>query len=235
VTLYHSDSSTGTFTQVPNGDALMSPVNRRNPDTTDASGHFGWDVLAGYYKVRTEKVGCYMPGNPAQAYVESAVLTIPPEVTDLVLTLACPENINASLNLAGIATSYDRTPRDNAPSGVYTITATFTNISANDLTNLYFNVATLTNGNLLLNADGGPAGVGAILTAPGYVVHLGDSFQVIFLVGLQARMNFTLYVDAYGIDPETTLLAANASSAGNGFRFVTHDLGYSYFLPSIAH
>ncbi|MEX1357003.1 MAG: HYR domain-containing protein, partial [Gaiellaceae bacterium] len=84
VTLFRSDTGLpGTFVQVPDGSAIMSPANRTNPDLTDATGHFGWDVLAGYYLVRAEKADC----GPA---VESAVLTIPPPVTDLLLVLDCP-------------------------------------------------------------------------------------------------------------------------------------------------
>ena len=60
----------------------MSPSNRTNPDTTDANGHFGWDVLAGYYKVRASAPGC--------SAAETAVLTIPPPVTDLDIGLSCP-------------------------------------------------------------------------------------------------------------------------------------------------
>jgi hypothetical protein len=148
-------------------------------------------------------------------------------------TVASPVNINSSLQMTKVITSYDRTPQASAPSGVYTITATFKNISTNNLTDLYFKVVTLTNGNLLLNADGGPAGVGAILTAPGHVVHPGDTFQVIYHVGLRTSVNFTLLVDAYGIGSATTSLAENVPSAGNDFRFETHDLGYSLFLPVV--
>jgi len=80
---------TGTFTIVPTGDAIMSPANRTNPDTTDAEGHFGWDVVAGFYKVRAEKAGCVAPFDASQAYVETEVLVIPPPVTDLDLRLDC--------------------------------------------------------------------------------------------------------------------------------------------------
>ena len=90
VTLYRSDASGGPFAPVPNGSGLMAPENRTNPDTTDAAGRFGWNVLAGYYVVRAEAAGCYAPGNPDQAYVESPVLPVPPPVTDLDLRLECP-------------------------------------------------------------------------------------------------------------------------------------------------
>ena len=49
VTLSRSDSSAGPFLQVTDGNSLMSPVNRRNPDLTDDGGRFGWDVIAGFY------------------------------------------------------------------------------------------------------------------------------------------------------------------------------------------
>ncbi len=87
VTLLRSDTPTGTFTPVPNGNAIMSPANRRNPDTTDTEGQFHWDVIGGFYKVRAEKAGCFAPGNPSQLFVESAVLMIPPPVTNLDLRL----------------------------------------------------------------------------------------------------------------------------------------------------
>lgn len=89
VTLYRADRPEGPFTVVPNGSALMSPKNRTNPDLTDSDGHFGWDVLAGFYKVRAEKVGCTAPHDPSQGYVESAVYPIPPPVIDVDLRLAC--------------------------------------------------------------------------------------------------------------------------------------------------
>jgi len=94
VTLYRSDFPGGPFTVVPDGSDVMSPSNRENPDTTDASGHFGWDVIAGYYKVRAEKSGCHAPGNAGQAFVETSVMEIPPPVTDLDIRLDCPATDN---------------------------------------------------------------------------------------------------------------------------------------------
>lgn len=81
VTLSRSDTAEGTFTVVPSGSDLMSPANRANPMTTGATGHFGWDVVAGFYKVTAAKDGC--------TTVSSNVLAVPPAVTDLHLTLTC--------------------------------------------------------------------------------------------------------------------------------------------------
>jgi Nidogen-like/Carboxypeptidase regulatory-like domain len=89
VTLQRSAAAAGPFFTVPNGSAVMSPANRRNPDTTDATGHFGWDVVAGYYVVTATKSGCVSLANPSQAAATSGVLTIPPPVTNLDLRLDC--------------------------------------------------------------------------------------------------------------------------------------------------
>jgi hypothetical protein len=89
MTLYYYDDVTETFTAVPNGDSIMSPANRANPDTTDAEGRFGWDAIGGFYKVRAAKAGCVSPYDPAQPYVETDILAIPPSITDLDLHLDC--------------------------------------------------------------------------------------------------------------------------------------------------
>ena len=90
VTLFQSQLKSGPFTVVANGSAVMSPMNRINPDLSEADGHFGWDVIAGYYKVRVEKSGCHAPGAAASTGVETEVMTIPPPVTNLDLRLECP-------------------------------------------------------------------------------------------------------------------------------------------------
>jgi Carboxypeptidase regulatory-like domain/Nidogen-like len=88
VTLYRSDSPNGPFEPVVDGSAVMSPNNRQNPDMSDARGHFGWDVIAGYYKVRAQREGCTAPNGAA--FAETAVLPVPPPVTDLDIRLDCP-------------------------------------------------------------------------------------------------------------------------------------------------
>ncbi|MEI9942477.1 MAG: nidogen-like domain-containing protein [Pseudomonadota bacterium] len=87
VTLYRSDSAAGPFLPVPAGSAVMSPMNRNDPDLTDANGHFGWDVITGFYKVRAQAAGCTSP--TGGAFVESDVLGIPPAISDLDLRLNC--------------------------------------------------------------------------------------------------------------------------------------------------
>lgn len=92
VKLFASESADGPFTLVPDGSAAMSPMNRHNPDATDSGGRFGWDVVAGFYKVRAEKSGCNAKGNPSQSFEETGVLTIPPPVENLDLRLECPSS-----------------------------------------------------------------------------------------------------------------------------------------------
>lgn len=101
VTLLRSDTADGPFEVVPDGGSEMSPSNRSNPDTTAADGSFGWDVIAGYYEVRASKAGCTSASDPGTDYAESAVLTIPPPVTNLVLTLDCSDQLAISLGGSG--------------------------------------------------------------------------------------------------------------------------------------
>ncbi len=81
VTLLRSDAAAGPYAAVPDGSEQMSPSNRTNPMTSGADGSYGWDVVAGYYKVKAVKDGC--------TTVTSNVLTIPPAVTGLTLALTC--------------------------------------------------------------------------------------------------------------------------------------------------
>jgi len=88
VTLLRSDSAAGPFIPVATGSAVMSPANRVNPSTTPADGSFGWDVVAGFYKVRASSTTC--------GTADSAVLTIPPPAVNLVVKLPCPHNLTVA-------------------------------------------------------------------------------------------------------------------------------------------
>jgi hypothetical protein len=81
VTLTRSTSPGGPFTVVPDGDSIMSPSNRTNPDTTGADGRFAWDVIAGYYVVTASLPGC--------GTASTDVLPVPPPQLDLVIELPC--------------------------------------------------------------------------------------------------------------------------------------------------
>ena len=81
VTLETSPSPTGTFSAVPDGSSTMSAANTTNPYTTDATGTFAWDVLAGYYEISATAAGCNT--------VTTLPMQVPPPVTGLVLKLTC--------------------------------------------------------------------------------------------------------------------------------------------------
>jgi hypothetical protein len=134
VTLYRSDSETGPFEIVPDGSAIMSPSNRTNPMQSDAEGHFGWDVMPGYYKVRAEKDGC--TARDGSAYVETGALPVPPPVFDLDLRLVCGEpatdvEVDGVTEGASYGDSTDLTLSWTAPAGVAT-TATLDGVTIAD-------------------------------------------------------------------------------------------------------
>jgi hypothetical protein len=123
VTLLRANNPFGPFAPVPDGSPIMSPINRANPSYADATGHFGWDTIPGYYIVRAEKDGCVSPTDSARAYVETDVLPVPPAWLDLRLILDCdgttPPVITAPAGLAaeadgplGTAVSYQATAVD---------------------------------------------------------------------------------------------------------------------------
>jgi hypothetical protein len=84
--------------------------------------------------------------------------------------------------------------------GTFSFTARLVNKTTSPmLTALQVEVTTLTNRNLLLNADGGPGGVGARLTVPlGSTLAPGQFVDVPFVVGFTERRPFTFLVDVVG-------------------------------------
>ena len=65
------------------------PGQPLEPGVTEPTGRFGWDVVAGFYVVTASKSGCVSAADPSQAAATTAVLTIPPPVTNLDLRLDC--------------------------------------------------------------------------------------------------------------------------------------------------
>lgn len=84
----------GPFRAVPNGSTVMSPSNRRNPFLTGPGGLFGWDVLAGFYRIVATHPGCTAPHGGRIA--RTRALKVPPPVTGLGLVLSCPHLHRAS-------------------------------------------------------------------------------------------------------------------------------------------
>jgi hypothetical protein len=100
VTLFRSDNPHGPFTSVPDGSALMAPSNRKNPDMSNGSGQFGWDVVPGYYQLLASAPGftCDV-ANPPHGFacvgdaIQSNVIVIPPAATDLILPLHSTQDV----------------------------------------------------------------------------------------------------------------------------------------------
>jgi hypothetical protein len=88
--------------------------------------------------------------------------------------------------------------------GTFHFEARLTNSRARSLLTLVVQVITLTQGNLLQNADGGPGGVSTGLTVPqqdGFtdgVLSPDESVDVPFIICLTQQRRFTLVVDVFG-------------------------------------
>lgn len=131
---------------------------------------------------------------------------------------------NHRLKLTGSTSTVDPTPEPNAPGGVRTVAATFANVTEVSLSDVYFRVADLGEGNVVLDAVGGPSGTGAEIAVPEEalgddgVLGPNESFTVTFRVGLGATPASTITIDANGapfdwqqIDPEPAYDAPDAS------------------------
>jgi hypothetical protein len=88
--------------------------------------------------------------------------------------------------------------------GLFSFEARLTNVSERSLSKLVVAVTTLTNANLLQNADGGPGGVGARLTVPQQddftdgLLSPNEFVDVPFILCLTQRRPFTFVVDILG-------------------------------------
>ena len=89
--------------------------------------------------------------------------------------------------------------------GKFIFDARLTNQNNSPLSGLMASVTALTNGNLLQNADGGPAGVGGILTIPNNglfsdgLLTPGESVDVTFNICLRNTEPFSFFVDVSGL------------------------------------
>lgn len=102
--------------------------------------------------------------------------------------------------------SYDPTPVANAPGGVYTISGTGINVSDTSFVEVIFVAASLTEGCVFLNADGGmPQGAGATLTLSGDdfgddgILSPGESFTSTVHVGLATSPHFQLSYEVWAV------------------------------------
>ncbi len=106
------------------------------------------------------------------------------------------ELINDALEILDLNTAFDPYD-DRAPAGVFTIKSLFANVSTASISDIFFEVDTLTGGNMLLNADGGPGGEGSRISVLGHV-NAGETLNMDFEIGLQQASPFRFFVDAFG-------------------------------------
>jgi hypothetical protein len=119
------------------------------------------------------------------------------------------ENVNDLVTCEPLSSTFQFTPDPaGCPEGFvgkFSFEAQLTNSSEHSLTALVVGVTTLTNGNLLQNADGVPGGVGAQLTVPqqeGFsdgVLGPKEFVDVPFIICLQERQPFQFVVDVFGV------------------------------------
>ena len=102
--------------------------------------------------------------------------------------------INDALTLDNLDTAFDPHDRQ-APAGVLTIEATFTNTSPDSFRDVYFRLDAGVN--QVLNADSGLGGEGARISGPDRL-DAGDTFDVVFEIGLQEASPLRLLVEVYG-------------------------------------
>ena len=184
--------------------------NDSDPDNDPLTAVLVNNVTNGTLMLNADGSFTYTPnvdfvGTDSFTYVASDGTGQSAPTTVTILVNAVIVDANGFFNLTNVSTMLDQTAQPNAPSGVYTITAVFQNKNDSPaVENLFFEVVTLTNGNLLLNADGGPGGVGAQLSIPATdlgpdgVLSPGESFTVAFVIGLQQLSAFDFFVNAFG-------------------------------------
>jgi hypothetical protein len=129
-------------------------------------------------------------------------------LSNIVEWLVATVEINALVTFEPVPSTFQFTPDPTGcPEGfvgTFSFEARLTNASDSSLTALVVEVITLTNGNLLLNADGGPAGVGAQVTVPpqdGFadaVLSPEEFVDVPFRLCLQEQSPFSFFVDVFG-------------------------------------
>ncbi|MEZ4614185.1 MAG: hypothetical protein R2867_01535 [Caldilineaceae bacterium] len=139
------------------------PVEFFANSVCDPSGFGEGERILGSATVTTDGNGKALyrlrfPGEtPAGAYV-TATATGPNTSEFSPCRVADAMLLNGALSMSGFTTSYRATPVANAPGGVYTIMATFTNRMEVPLRELYYRITSLTENNLVLNAQAGTGG-----------------------------------------------------------------------------
>ena len=150
-------------------------------------------------------------GPTAGSFLEFEALTVNGDkiTGNVTLVSEVPVVINSSVTFVPLGATLKTTAdTSGCPAGFvgkYSFDARLTNKSNSQLSALLVKVATLSNGNLLQNADGGPGGVGAVMTVPqknGYsdgILSNNEFVDVPFIICLKLKTRFSFFVDVLGI------------------------------------
>jgi hypothetical protein len=190
-----------------------------NP-TCDPSGHGEGKTFLGSTDVTTEGFDGNAPPCSATSDITLPVVVPPGQYVTATATdvsnsnstsefSACipveaapaPEVVNQFVTMVSLTQTRSHAPVTGGAAGTMTIRATFKNTSSTPIDVPFFVVTELSEGNVLLNADGGPGGVGARLTpdvGADKLLEPGESFTTEFIVGLQGRHRFRFFVDLWG-------------------------------------
>lgn len=184
-------------------------------------------------------------GTGGQLFPAASASDVVDAILESIGSILEPESLNDRLGIQSLQTSFNSTPQENAPAGTFSISTTFVNSSDVALSNIFFEVITLTNGNVLLNAEGGAAGVGGTIDVPSEQygsdgrIDSGSTFTIDFRIGLNTQNSFDFFVDAFGTT-DSDVVAATVTSIGS---FGIHGLSesdqnqpvdFKIFLPSVS-
>lgn len=115
------------------------------------------------------------------------------------------EYVNARLRLRNMVENYLPDSRPFAPAGVFVIDATLVNVEPESIHSPVVEVAELSDGFYLLNADDGPMGRGARMTVPVTVLGAdelltsGEAITVRMEVGMPQRTTFDFVINVLGV------------------------------------
>jgi len=179
------DTTTGAFTQITHTQEISPSGQQAAPDR--AISKAGNRIAF----VSTQDLTGSNPDHSSEIFVASCDL-----VNELVSLAALPETFRASPDTTGCPAGF---------TGTFSFAGRLaTQASSPAISDIRLQVNTLTNGNVLQNADSGPAGLAATLTVPhsgDYADGLlgpGETVDVPMVICLNDRSAFQFYVDVLG-------------------------------------
>lgn len=209
VQLWAAPSWDGSFTLVPDGDVVMSPANRRNPVTTDQSGIFAWDVLAGYYRVTATKAGCRSVVGGGAA--DSGALVIPPPALGIELVLDCrpPDSNDPTLTVTS--------PPPAATNGAVTVAFEAGDDQPGVVTYCFVDGGPEAHGHDDHDDEVGPEPFSGPCVSPLTVSGLGEGAHRIAVVAIDARDNFTATEMSFLVDTTPPLVSVSGVTDGGTY------------------